>query len=102
MFYKFVGRQRIFPGTNRTLELLCEIDIEEMSGNESEFESLLSNSLVSASERLGSCWLFYLTEISAKHGAPCRPQGAGSDPRPRTVSVSEGRNACRKVILRQL
>ena len=71
-----------------------------MSGNESEFESLLSNSLVSASERLGSCWLFYLTEISAKHGAPCRPQGAGSDPRPRTVSVSEGRNAFWTEILR--
>ncbi len=28
--------------------------------------------------------------MRAKHGAPCRPQGAGSDPRPRTVSVSEG------------
>ena len=42
-----------FPGRTELWELLCEIDIEEMSGNESEFESLLSNSLVIASERLG-------------------------------------------------
>ena len=38
--------------------------------------------------------------MRAKHGAPCRPQGAGSDPRPRTVSVSEGRNAFWTKILR--
>ena len=38
--------------------------------------------------------------MRAKHGAPCRPQGAGSDPRPRTVSVSEGRNAFWTEILR--
>ena len=31
------------------------------------------------------CWLFYLTEISAKHGAPCPPQGTVVEPVETTV-----------------